>query len=79
MELTSGFLSEILFRGKMYCYANLFCFQTKFQEEGSKSLWRGQPPVEESQASDSIMWLLNSVNNIFSFKIRISHHIYKSF
>ena len=35
---------------------------------------RGAPPVEESQASDSIMRLSNSVNNRFSSKMRISHN-----
>ena len=34
----------------------------------------GAPPVEESQASDSIMRLSNSVNNRFSSKMRNSHH-----
>ena len=53
-------------------------FEPTFRRRGAK-VSEGAPPVEESQASDSIIRLLNSVTNRFPSEMRISHHIYKSF
>ena len=41
--------------GKIYCYANFYCFWTKFGGGGGAEVSEGAPPAEESQASDSIM------------------------
>ena len=51
-------------------------FRPNFRRRGAK-VSEGASPVEENQDSDSIiMRLLNSVNNRFSSKMRLSHHIY---
>ena len=33
MDSASGFLAGNFSGDKIYCYANVYCFQTKFQEE----------------------------------------------
>ena len=75
MDLTSGLLPGIPFRGQnlLLCKFLLFSDQN-FRRRGAK-VSEGAP----RQASDSIKRLLNSVNNRFSSKMRISHNIYKSF
>ena len=71
MDLASGFLPEFFSENLLLCKL-LLCLD---QISGGG----GAPPVEESQASDSIMSLSNSGNNRFSSKMGISHHIYESF
>ena len=48
-------------------------FGPNFREQGAE-VSQGAPSIEESQASDSIMRLSNSVNNRFSSKMRTSHY-----
>ena len=57
----------------LLCTLLLFLDQISGGGRERKSLG-GTPPVEESQASDSIMRLSNSVNDRFSSNWRISHH-----
>ena len=57
MDSASGFLPGIFSGGKIYCYANFCCFQTKISGGGGgQKFLRGALRAEESQASDmSIM------------------------
>ena len=79
MNLASGFLPGILLWGQNLLLCKLLLFLDQISGGGELKSLRGCPLVEESQCLDSTMSLLNSVNNRFSFKIRISHHIFKSF
>ena len=77
MDLASAFLPEFFSENLLLCKL-LLCLDLISGGGGAK-VSEETPPVEESQASDSIMSLSNSGNNRFSSKMGISHHIYESF
>ena len=78
MDLASAFLPEFFSENLLLCKL-LLCLDQISGGGGGAKVSEETPPVEESQASDSIMSLSNSGNNRFSSKMGISHHIYESF
>ena len=74
MDSASGFFHEFFQGAKSIVMQTSIVFGQKSQDGGGGA----KVSVEESQASDSIMWLSNFVNSTFSSKKGISHHIYES-
>ena len=74
VDIAFGFLPGSLFRGQNLLLCKLLLFLDQISRGRESEVSEGAPPVEEGQASDSIMLLSNSVNNRFSTKMRISHH-----
>ena len=68
VDSASGFSLAIFFSGENLVMQTSIVLGPKFRRRGQKSQGRGVPPVEEGQALDSIMWLSNFVNKIFSSK-----------
>ena len=72
MDSASGFLAGIFSGGKIYCYANFYCFRTKISGGGqkclhlSRELLRNETEVKWHSIGSTMTSIAGEVNQTYS-------------